>query len=184
MEDTEHASYDPEAVTRYWRVLSQVNLVLEEFAAEFSGKTSPVHHFWHTFDIAVTRYGARRLHQPRDAGPIIREAYSREAISFGFWFGDDNVPEPAFYSYTVPEPSGLTERPLTPSSAWWAPSGHGHLALLPYGRVRTEPDPRGAVLAFYESAYRAGAELSGWDHAGLASPKGVTDPLYEAGEET
>lgn len=103
-EDHEHRSYDPAAVTRYWRVLSQVNLLLEEYAAGFSGKTSPVHHFWHTFDIAVTRFSEREIAPPADADPVTREAYSREVISAGFWFGDDSVPAPAFYSYTAPEP--------------------------------------------------------------------------------
>ncbi len=180
-EDTEHATYDADAANRYWRVLSQVGMVLEEFAAGYSGKTSPVHHFWHTFDIALTRFGGRRVDQPREAGPIIREAYSRDVVSFGFWFGDDTVPEPAFYAYVAPEPEGLTEHPLTPSWAKWARSGHGNLALLRYEHVRKEPDPRGAVLSFYESAYRAGAELLGWDAVAMACPNGVTDPLEESG---
>jgi hypothetical protein len=101
-EDTEHASYDPAWATRYWQVLSQVNLILEEFAARFSGKVSPVHHFWHTFDIAHTRFYDRPVDQPATADPVTREAYSREVISFGFWFGDDRFAEPAFYAYTAP----------------------------------------------------------------------------------
>lgn len=113
-EDREHAAYVPEHATRYWQVLSQVALVLEEFAAGFSGKTSPVHHFWHTFDIAVTRFSPHPVPQPREAGQLVREAYSREVVSFGFWFGDDKIPEPCFYSYTAPEPDGLTDRRLDP----------------------------------------------------------------------
>ncbi|ASU85915.1 hypothetical protein CDO52_26720 [Nocardiopsis gilva YIM 90087] len=177
VEDIEHAHYDPAAVNRYWRVLSQVGMVLEAFAAEFSGKTSPVHHFWHTFDLAMTRFGDRVVAQPRDAGPLIREAYSRDAISFGFWFGDESVGEPAFYSYTAPEPEGITDRPL-PIGAHWTPSGKGHLALLPCAEAHRAPDPRSAVLSFYEAAYQAGAELLGWDRAALASPGGVTDPHH------
>ncbi|MFC4565010.1 DUF5996 family protein [Nocardiopsis mangrovi] len=180
VEDTEHAAYDTAAATRYWQVLSQVNLVLEEFAARFSGKTSPVHHFWHTLDIAVTRFLDRPVDQPREAGPLIREAYSREAISFGFWFGDDTVPEPAFYSYAAPEPDGITDRPL-PKGAEWATGGSGHLALLRYDRVREEADRAGAVLAFYEAAYRAGAEPAGWPVDALACPHGVTDPYRREG---
>lgn len=103
-EDTEHAAYDPEHATRYWQVLSQVALVLEEFAARFSGKVSPVHHFWHTFDIAHTRFSERQIDQTPQIDPVTREAYSREVVSFGFWFGDDSFAEPAFYSYTAPEP--------------------------------------------------------------------------------
>ena len=97
-------------------------------------------------------------------------------ISFGFWFGDDTFPEPAFYSYTAPEPDGLTGERLRPQTAEWiAPTG-SHLAVLRYDDARAEPDPRGAVLAFYESAYQAGARHAGWDIAGLASPGGITDP--------
>ncbi|WP_433698825.1 DUF5996 family protein [Nocardiopsis sp. CA-288880] len=179
-EDREHAAYVPEHATRYWQVLSQVALILEEFAAGFSGKTSPVHHFWHTFDIAVTRFSPHPVPQPREAGQLVREAYSREAVSFGFWFGDDHIPEPCFYSYTAPEPDGLTDRRLDPPSAEWVSSGHGHLALLRYADARKSPDPRATVLEFLESAYRAGAGLAGWDLDALACPRGITDP-YLAG---
>jgi hypothetical protein len=175
-EDTEHAAYDPVQVNRYWRVLSRVALVLEEFAAGFSGKASPVHHFWHTFDIAHTRFSGRHVDQPPEADPVTREAYSREVISFGFWFGDDTFPEPAFYSYTAPEPSGLAQEPLAPGSARWTELHGSHLAVLRYDDARTEADPRAAVLAFYDSAYRAGARHADWDVAGLACPEGITDP--------
>ncbi|HEU5469682.1 MAG TPA: DUF5996 family protein [Actinophytocola sp.] len=175
-DDTEHSAYDPAMVTRYWQVLSQVNLVLEEFAARFSGKASPVHHFWHTFDIAHTRFSERHVDQPAQADPVTREAYSREVISFGFWFGDDAFPEPAFYSYTAPEPPGLTGEPLHPAGAEWITQRDSHLAVLHYERARAEPDPRGAVLAFYESAYQAGARHADWDIARLACPGGITDP--------
>ncbi len=174
-DDTEHAAYDPLQVTRYWQVLSQVNLVLEEFAAGYSGKISPVHHFWHTFDIACTRFSDRVVDQAgRD--PVTREAYSREVISSGFWFGDDAFPEPAFYSYTAPEPDGLADEPLSPGAARWATQNGGHLAILRYDDARAEPDPRAAVLAFYESAYQAGARRAGWDTDRLACPGGVTTP--------
>lgn len=176
-DDTEHAAYDPVLVTRYWQVLSQVNLLLEEFAAEFAGKISPVHHFWHTFDIACTRFGERRIDQPPEADPVTREAYSREVISSGFWFGDDAFPEPAFYSYTAPEPASLDREPLEPAAARWITQRGGHLAVLRHADARAAADPRAAVLAFYDSAYRAGAGLAGWDVARLACPGGVTDPL-------
>ncbi|MEV5177646.1 DUF5996 family protein [Streptomyces flaveolus] len=176
-EDTEHATYDPVAANRYWRVLSQVASVLEEFAAGFSGKASPVHHFWHTFDIAHSRFSGRRVDQPRQADPVTREAYSSEVISFGFWFGDDTFAEPAFYSYTAPEAAGLAETPLSPASAQWVARGDSHLAVLRYDAARAEADPRAAVLAFYESAYQAGAGRAGWDIAALACPGGITDPV-------
>jgi len=174
--DTTHASYDPVWVGRYWQVLSQVNLVLEEFAARFSGKVSPVHHFWHTFDIAHTRFADRHVDQPATADPVTREAYSREVISFGFWFGDDRFAEPAFYAYTAPEPPGLAEQPLRPAAARWDPRDGSHLAVLTYADARASDDPRATVLDFYESAYQAGARLAGWDVQGLASPGGITDP--------
>ncbi|MEV6290210.1 DUF5996 family protein [Streptomyces sp. NPDC051896] len=176
-QDTEHATYDPLAANRYWRILSQVASVLEEFAAGYSGKSSPVHHFWHTFDIAHSRFSGRQADPPRQADPVTREAYSREVISFGFWFGDDTFTEPAFYSYTAPEPAGLAGEPLSPASARWVTRGDNHLAVLRYDAARVETDPCAAVLAFYESAYRAGAGRAGWDIATLACPGGITDAV-------
>jgi hypothetical protein len=169
-EDMHHASYDPAAVTRYWRILSRVALLLEEFAGRSHVKTSPVHHFWHTFDIAVSRYSDRRARLPDTADPVTREAYSHEVMSFGFWFGDDDVPEPAFYAYVAPEPAALTGEPLQPPAARWVPSRGAHLALLRYDDVRASGDPRAAVLDFYESAYQAGARRAGWDAERLRSP--------------
>jgi hypothetical protein len=175
-DDTTHASYDPAWARRYWVVLSQVNLVLEEFAARFSGKVSPVHHFWHTFDIAHTRFADRDVDQPPTADPVTREAYAREVISFGFWFGDDRFAEPAFYAYIAPEPAGLADQPLQPAAAWWDPRDGSHLAVLGYDDARATSDPRASVLGFYESAYQAGARLAGWDIGRLACPGGITDP--------
>ena len=163
-------------MNRYWQVLSQVNLLLEEFAAGFSGKISPVHHFWHTFDIAVTRFEDAPVDQPPQADPVTREAYSRAAISSGFWFGDEAVPRPTFYSYAAPEPEGLARRELSPPQARWVEHDGSHLATLDYDVARESPDPRGMVLGFFESVYRRAAELAGWDVGHLASPEGVTDP--------
>jgi hypothetical protein len=174
-EDTEDAAYDPFWVNRYWQVLSQVGLVLEEFSADFSGKISPVHHFWHTFDLAVTRFSDRRVEQPPSADPVTREAYSREVISAGFWFGDDAFPRPTFYSYAAPEPEGLTSRRLYPATARWADRGGGHLAVLDYDDVRGGEGARGTVLDFYDSVYRSAALLAGWDIERLACPGGITD---------
>ena len=175
-DDTEHAAYDPAAVTRYWQILGQVNLVLEEFAGRFSGKTSPVHHFWHTFDIAVTRFSDRVVPHTADTDPVTREAYSREVISFGFWFGDDTVPEPAFYSYTSPDPAALADSALAAGGEWVERNG-SHLAVLRYATARRADDPRGAVLDFYESAYLAGASGAAWPTTELACVDGATDPL-------
>jgi len=174
-DDDEHRAYDPEAVTRYWWILSQVALLLEQFAAGYSGKTSPVHHFWHTFDLAVTRFSDRVVAPGADADPVTREAYSREVISAGFWFGDDNVPAPAFYSYTAPEPPGLADCPLRPPAAGWNPSRGSHLAVLMYEDVRAAADPWQTALDFLDSSYRAGAELAGWPPE-RECPGGITDP--------
>jgi hypothetical protein len=175
-EDTEHASYDPRWAHRYWQVLSQAGMLLEQFASGFSGKISPVHHFWHTFDIAVTRFSGRSVDQPREADAVTREAYSQEVISSGFWFGDPQFPEPAFYSYTAPEPEGLTQRPLRPAKASWELSRGSHMAILRYDDIRSAADPRALVLDFFASAFEAGAGLAGWPTGELSCPGGVTDP--------
>jgi hypothetical protein len=172
-DDTEHATYDPVWVNRYWQVLSQVNLLLEEFAGRYWGKTSPVHHFWHGFDIAVTRFSDRVVDAPPGVDPVNREAYSREVVSSGFWFGDDSFAEPAFYSYTAPEPPGLAAVGLRPVAAEWL-QRPGSLAVLRYDDARAEPDPPATVLDFWESAYQAGARLAGWDVDRLAAPGGFT----------
>ncbi|MET9664484.1 DUF5996 family protein [Streptomyces sp. NPDC006475] len=179
-DDTEHAAYDPYWVNRYWQVLSQVNLVLEEFSSGFSGKVSPVHHFWHTFDIAVTRFSDRVIDQPASVDPVTREAYSREVISSGFWFGDDTFPRPAFYSYAAPEPGGLGERPLRPKAAQWRERGGSHLATLDYEDVRNSPNPRDTVLDFFDCVYRSAADLADWDIDRRACPGGVTDPVMHS----
>ncbi|MEQ8835058.1 MAG: DUF5996 family protein [Miltoncostaeaceae bacterium] len=166
-EDTEHASYDAEAVRRYWAALDFSHQVFEEFAGWSTIKTSPVHLYWHSFDLAVTRVSGRPGAATPEADPVTRQAYSHEVISFGFWAGDDNISEPAYYSYTAPEPAGLTEGAL-PEGAAWAPQGG--MALMPYETVRTAADPRGALLEFMQAAYVAGADAAGWDRAALASP--------------
>jgi Family of unknown function (DUF5996) len=158
-EDREHASWDRDAIERYSSILDWSDSVFEEFSGWFSGKTSPVHLFWHSFDLAVTRFSGRPA-PPIDADAVTQEAYSQELISFGFWAGDDNVPDAAYYSYTSPEPDGLRDQPLPAGD--WIESGSGSLAILPYEAVRTSPDPRGALLAFLQAAYEAGARLAGW----------------------
>ncbi len=167
-EDTEHRAYDANAVKRYWHILDWTDTVLEEFAGWYCGKTSPVQLFWHSLDLAVTRFGGRRAPEVTDADPVTREAYSHELISFGFWAGDDNVREPAYYAYAAPEPPHLREQPL-PAEARWVQLGGGWLAMLPYEAVRTAADPRKALLGFLESVYQAAATLAGWDRAGLES---------------
>ena len=117
-ENTFHCICDRGQVRRYWRVLVQVDQIFKEFAGRFNGKTSPVQLYWHSFDLAVTRFSGRRAPEREGADTVTREAYSHEVISFGFWPGDENVRAPAFYSYTAPEPEGLTEQPLRPEAAF------------------------------------------------------------------
>jgi uncharacterized protein DUF5996 len=167
--DTQHAAYDPEAVERFWRILDWTDGVLEEFAGWYCGKTSPVHLFWHSLDLALTRFGDRRAPAMPDADPVTQEAYTHEVVSFGFWAGDQNVREPTYYSYTAPEPAGLRDQPLAPGAAAWQDTGNGSLGVLPYDAVRAAADPAAALLAFYESAYRAGTTAAGWDAAAFAT---------------
>ncbi len=168
-EDREHSSYDAEAVRNWWRIVEWSDWVLEGFSGWFSGKTSPVHLFWHGLDLAVTRFSGRRVDRLPDADSVTQEAYGEEVISFGFWAGDDQIDEPAFYSYTAPEPTGLTEQPLEPQHAFWAEAGAGHMALLRYDDVRAAALPEDALLRFLESAYQAGVEAAGWNREALRS---------------
>lgn len=170
-EDREHDAYDAEAVDRFRRALIGIEPVLWEFRGRFLGKSTPVHLFWHSFDLALTRFSGRPAPPlPEGANPRDREAYSHEVVSFGFWAGDDKIPEPAFYSYTFPAPDGLAGTRLEPDAAAWGELNASPMALLPYAAVRSADDPRAALLGFLESAYRAGAGLAGWDVDALALP--------------
>jgi len=168
-DDHGHATYDRDAVGRFWRALNWTDRVLDEFSGWFTGKTSPVHLFWHSFDLAFARYNGRPVPQPPDVDAVTREAYSHEVIAFGFWPGDEQLPQPAFYSYTSPEPADLRTQALEPAGAHWIERGHGSLALLPYDTARASADPRATLLAFLESAYQAGARTAGWPLEELAS---------------
>lgn len=167
--DNRHAAYDREYVNRFWRILTQVDMVLKEFSGRFTGKTSPVHLFWHSFDLAVTRFSGRRAPERAGADPVTRAAYSHEVISFGFWAGDASVRAPAFYSYTAPEPDNLSDQPLQPEPAFWSKSGGGSTAILMYDDMRTMADPKAALLEFLESAYRAGTRTAGWDEVAFTA---------------
>ena len=163
-EDHGNRSYDKEYVERYHQILVAVDDIFEEFRGRFTGKSTPVHLFWHSFDLALTRFSGRPAPAMPEANMVTREAYSHEVISFGFWFGDDkpdSVAAPAFYSYTAPKPDGLENEPLKPDSAIWTPDGG--MALLMYDDVRTSEDPRKVVLDFLESSYQAGAKRANWN---------------------
>jgi hypothetical protein len=164
--DDEHASWDAEAVERFARVLDWSDSVFDSFSGWFNGKTSPVQLFWHSLDLAVTRFSGRPA-PTLDADAVTREAYSHEVISFGFWAGDDTLGDAAYYSYTAPEPEGLREQPLAVGS--WIQSGTGSLAVVPYETVRTSRDPRTTLLAFLQSAYEAGTRTAGWDTSSFES---------------
>jgi hypothetical protein len=161
-EDTENRSYDKKYIERFHQIIVGINDIFEEFRASFTGKSTPVHIFWHGFDLALTRFSGKPAPVREEAGTVEREAYSHEVISFGFWAGDDNVPAPAFYSYTAPEPEGLTGEPLEPEKAFWDTS-RGAMAILMYDDARKSDNPRETILKFLESAYQAGAKRAGWD---------------------
>lgn len=167
-EDDEHKSYDKEFVGRYWRTLVQIDSIFKTFSGRFVGKQTPVHLYWHSFDLAQTRFSGRRAPPMEGGTPSDREAYSHEVISFGFWPGDDKLREPAFYSYTYPEPDGLADEPLTPAGASWVGETGGLMALLKYQDLVTAADPEDILLGFCESAYQAGARRAGWPVSDLS----------------
>ncbi len=161
--DHDNKSYDKTYVERFHAILVAVDEIFEEFRGRYTGKSTPVHLFWHSFDLALTRFSGKPAPTIEGANMVTREAYSHEVISFGFWFGDDkpnSVAAPAFYSYTAPAPEGLINEPLRPDMAHWTPDGG--MALLMYDDVRKADDPREAVMDFLESAYRAGAKRADW----------------------
>jgi hypothetical protein len=164
-QDEQHARYDREYVDRLWRVLRASDKVLQEFRSKFIGKCSPVHFFWGSFDLAVTRFSGRPAPPREGADPITREAYSHEVISHGWWPGHGPLGKAAFYSYTAPAPEGLSAVTLKPASAFY--SNELSEFLLLYEDLRNESDPNAALMAFLQSTYEAGANLAKWDRASL-----------------
>ena len=175
-EDHAHASYDRDYAERHWRVLLQVNWVLHGFRTSFIGKCSPVHFFWGSFDLAVTRFSGRRapLHPggvPNLPDAVTQEAYSHEVSSAGFWPGSAGVEYPAFYSYAYPEPPGFSAAPICPKEAFYSNDLREY--VLPYDAVRSAPDPDGLLMDFLISTYEAAAVLGKWDRAALECDIGV-----------
>ncbi|HEV7643828.1 MAG TPA: DUF5996 family protein [Pyrinomonadaceae bacterium] len=162
-EDMENMSYDKEYIERFHRILVSVNNIFEEFRGRFTGKSTPVHLFWHSFDLALTRFSGKPAKIREGAGMVEAEAYSHEVISFGFWAGDDKVPAPAFYSYAAPEPAGLADEKLQPDTAKWNEANGSHMAVLMYDDIREADDPRSKVLEFLDSTYQAAAKRADWD---------------------
>ena len=163
--DTQHASYDPEYARRFWQILILCDNIFQEFRAGFLGKDSPVHFFWGSFDLAVTRFSGRRAPEREGADSITREAYSHEVISVGFWPGGGDIKGPAFYAYAAPEPLGFAEQKVKPAAAFYHPQMKEF--LLMYDDVRRAPSPRQALLSFLQSTYEAGANLAHWDRKEL-----------------
>lgn len=164
-EDTEHKSYDAEYVNRFWLVLSQIDKVFKEFRTGFIGKCSPVHFFWGSFDLAVTRFSGRTAPERPDADSITREAYSHEVISHGFWTGSEPLNTPAFYSYTAPEPAGFKEAQIRPEKAFYSQDFNEF--VLKYDDVRETVSPKETLMEFLNSTYEAGANLANWERSNL-----------------
>jgi hypothetical protein len=163
--DTQHASYDPEYARRFWQILILCDSVFQEFRSRFIGKDSPVHFFWGSFDLCVTRFSGRRAPERAGADPITREAYSHEVISAGFWPGGGGIKGPAFYAYAAPEPPGFSEQKVEPAAAFYHPQMKEF--LLMYEDMRKSASPRDALLAFLQSTYEAGANLAHWERKEL-----------------
>jgi hypothetical protein len=176
-QDRVHASYDRDYANRFWRVLAASHDVFAQFRSGFLGKTSPVHFFWGSFDLAVTRFSGRPA--PRHPGGVpnlpdnvAQEAYSHEVSSAGFWPGGGAIDYPAYYSYAYPAPEGFASAPVQPAQAFFS-KGLGEF-ILPYDAVRTAADPRAALMDFLQSTYRAAADLGRWDRAALEC--GIGEP--------
>ena len=167
--DETHASYDAAQANRFWRALAQADRVLHQFRSGFKGKCSPVHFFWGSFDLAVTRFSGRPAPPhpgaPGVADSVTREAYSHEVSSAGFWPGGPALPEPIFYSYAYPEPEGFKDAKVGPARAYYHPDFKEF--VLPYEAVRTSDDPDRDLLRFLQDTYEAAADNAHWDRAAL-----------------
>jgi hypothetical protein len=168
VQDRVHASYDREPVEKFWRILLSVDSVFYQFRSRFIGKSSPVHFFWGSFDLAVSRFSGHRAPERPGADAVTREAYSHEVSSVGFWPGSADVGDAAFYSYAAPEPKGFKEARLRPEAAFY----HKQIGefILMYEDVRKAKSPGAASLDFCRSTYEAGASLGHWDRAALERP--------------
>jgi len=163
--DEQHAAYDADAAHRFWRILVWVDSVLKEFRAPFLGKASPVHFFWGSFDLAVTRFSGRRAPERPEADRVTREAYSHEVSSAGFWPGGGPISGPAFYSYAAPAPEGFAEAAVRPAAAFYHPDMKEF--LLMYDDIRSADHPEQLLMDFLESTYEAAANSGKWDRNAL-----------------
>jgi hypothetical protein len=167
-EDTVHYAYDANQAHAFWRALVAIKPVFESFRCRFVGKCSPVHFFWGSFDLAVTRFSGRRAPARPEMGPMYAEAYSQEVISHGFWPGSGPIQEAAFYAYAVPAPADLAKAAIKPTEAYY----HQELGefILPYAAVQATPNPEAELMKFLESTYAAAAKLANWDRSTLERP--------------
>jgi hypothetical protein len=176
--DTVHGAYDREAVATFFTIVRQLDNTLQRFRAQFRGKCSPVHFFWGSFDLAVTRFGGRMAPKRPGVDSITADAYDEEVSSVGFWPGSDETGGPLLYSYIVPEPAGFGEAHVAPAQAYY--SHELKEFLLPYDAVRESADPDATVLAFAESTYLAGATRAGWDIEALRYTHADAEPVLSA----
>jgi hypothetical protein len=167
----EYHHYDWKYIEQFAQVMRWNSDVFQEFSGRFYGKTCPVHIYWHHLDLTVTRFSGKRLPPMDESARVLeKESYSHEQISFGFWAGDDNMPEPMYYAYTFPSPAELDKEIILPIQAKWVDSNGSPMALLRYQDVISSDDPRKRVLEFLESTYQAGADKAGWDIEKLTVP--------------
>ena len=182
-QDELHKAYDPSATHRFWRALVQIDRVFKLFRSGFLGKVSPVHFFWGSFDLAVTRFSGRSA-PPHPGGvpglpdAVTREAYSHEVSSAGFWPGNDTFPQAAFYSYAYPQPAGFAERSVTTGTEYNRTLGE---FILPYDTVRNAADPEHTLLDFLSSTYAAAADSAKWDREGLECSMGAPGRVRPVG---
>lgn len=172
-QDRQHAAYDPDHANRFWRILLQADRVFQAFRARFLGKVSPVHFFWGSFDLAVTRFSGRPAPPhpgtaPHVSNAVMRESYSHEVSSAGFWPGNGGFGRPAFYAYAYPQPPGFADAPVRPAAAFFSQE-LGEF-ILPYEDVRQADAPDAFLLEFLQSTYEAAANLGRWDRAALERP--------------
>jgi Family of unknown function (DUF5996) len=172
-QDRRHAAYDPDIAHRCWQILANTQRVMQAFRGRFTGKQSPVHFFWGSFDLASTRFSGRRAPKHPGGAPncpdrVMIEAYSHECSSCGFWPGDGDSREASFYAYAYPEPSGYDAHRVEPAAAHY--DRQAREFLLPYGAFRTSPEPEDALLGFFQTTYEAAADLGRWDRGSLDRP--------------
>jgi hypothetical protein len=169
-QDTQHAGYDREAAHYCWEILVATQRVMKKFRGRFTGKQSPIHFFWGSFDLAATRFSGRRAPKHPGGAPhcpdrVMVEAYSHECSSCGFWPGDGDAQQPVFYAYAYPEPKGYAQRGVEPPGAYY--DSKAREFLLPYSALRAMPEPDEALLRFFQSTYETAADLGKWDRAAL-----------------